>query len=106
MAVACDRLYSYEEDGHMYIGCLERVFGVDIDLEAFRVMDATRRGFGGLRVARTPLPQCWTSVAAAMPHRLPGPCTNPGMGSPVTRPDTAEDDDPRRRVDGRPGPVE
>lgn len=89
----------------MFIGCLERVFGVDIDLESFRALEAGRRGFGGLRVARPPLPRCRTSVEAAMPHRLPGPCVNPGMGSPMTVPDPAHDDDPGR-FDGQPGAVD
>lgn len=106
LASRCDRLYSYEEDGRMYIGCLERVFGVDIDLEAFRELESGRRGFGGLRIARPPLPQCRTAVEAAMPHRLPGPCVNPGMGSPVSAPHSRRDDDPERRIDGQPGAVD
>src|SRR2546430_13066743 len=30
---ACPFLYAYEEFGHTYIGCMQRVFGVEIDLE-------------------------------------------------------------------------
>jgi len=89
LASGCNRLYSYEEDGRMYIGCLERVFAVDIDLETFREIDGSRGRFGGLRVMRDPLPICRTSVDPAMPHRLAEPCVNPGMGSPMAVPGIA-----------------
>lgn len=85
----------------MFVGCLERVFAVDIDLELFRELDGRRQGFGGLRVVRAPLPVCRTSVEAAMPHRLTGKCRNPGMGSPVTTHGTAGADRPPHDRDGR-----
>ncbi len=84
LAAECPRLYSYEQDGRMLIGCLERVFNVELDLEAFRELEATRRGFGALRAVRAPLPVCMTQVDSAFPHRLPGACVNPRMGAMVS----------------------
>lgn len=75
----------------MVVGCLERVFTVELDLERFRSMDASSAGFGGLRAAREPLARCRTSVEPGMPHRLPGRCANPEMNSPMADPDARDD---------------
>jgi len=79
LAAECPRLYSYEQDGRMRIGCLERIFSVELDLAQFRELEESRRGFGALRAVRPPLPICMTQVDAAFPHRLPGGCVNPAM---------------------------
>lgn len=95
---ACDRLYAYEEEGRTYVGCVERVFTVEIDLERFREAQATRVGFGGLRVAREPLPMCQCGIDRTYPHRATGPCSNeefldsapahaPGLRDPAAVPD-------------------
>jgi hypothetical protein len=40
------------------MGCLKKVFGVEIDVELFRHAERTRAGFGGIKAAREPLPMC------------------------------------------------
>jgi hypothetical protein len=73
----CVRLYSYEQDGRTWIGCLEGVYRVDIDLERFRMLQRTKGGFGALRAAREPLPICCSEVERTYEHRSDGPCVNP-----------------------------
>lgn len=67
----------------MRVGCLDRIFAVELDLEQFRELEATRRGFGALRAVRPPRAICMTQVDPAFPHRLPGRCANPQMGALV-----------------------
>lgn len=73
----CSRLYSHEDGGRTWIGCLEGVFRVEIDLEGFRRLQRTAAGFGGLRAAREPLPICRCAVEHTFEHRSDGPCVNP-----------------------------
>ncbi|MDX6401732.1 MAG: hypothetical protein QOF27_2338, partial [Gaiellaceae bacterium] len=49
---ACPFLYAFEEFGHTYIGCMQRVYGVEINLELLRDAEASREGFGGMRATR------------------------------------------------------
>lgn len=74
---SCPRLYSYEEDGRTWIGCLEGVYRAEIDLHRFRLLERTKAGFGGLRTAREPLPVCRTEIERTFEHRSDGPCVNP-----------------------------
>jgi hypothetical protein len=74
---SCPRLYSYEEDGRTWIGCLEGVYRAEIDLERFRALQRTREGFGALRAAREPLPMCRCEIERTFEHRADGPCVNP-----------------------------
>ena len=53
---ACPFLYAFEEFGHTYIGCMQRVYGVEIDLELLRDAEARREGFGGMRTTRRAAP--------------------------------------------------
>lgn len=84
-ASACPRLYTYERDGRRVMGCLDKVFWAEIDVERFTALQRTRAGFGGLRVWRTPTPACHTAVEQTFAHRPHGPCVNPGFldGAPV-----------------------
>lgn len=72
----CLRSYSYERDGHLYFGCMEGVFAVEIDRARFDEMEG-ERGFGGLRVAKEPLPICRVGVERTFEHRPHGACVNP-----------------------------
>ena len=76
---SCPRLYAYEEHGRTFVGCLDRIIGVELDLEAFRAMQRTREGFGGLRATREPHDFCRTDVDAAFEHRGEGICHNPAF---------------------------
>lgn len=73
----CARLYSYEREGRTWMGCLEGVFGVEIDLDGFRRLQRTAAGFGGLRAAREPLGICHSRVERTFEHRGAEPCVNP-----------------------------
>lgn len=95
----CSRLYSYERHGRTWMGCLEGVFGVEIDLEGFRRMQRTAAGFGGLRAAREPLAICRSAVERTFEHRGATHCVNPdfllsGSGDYVVTA-TRREDDPR-----------
>ena len=62
---ACPFVYAYEAWGHTYIGCLQKVFDVEIDLDLLQMAEQRRDGFGAVRARRTPLPMCrWRSARA------------------------------------------
>jgi hypothetical protein len=73
----CPRVYAYEEGGRTYIGCLEKVYTVEIDLELLEEAQRARGGFGALKTARDPLPVCRTEVETTFAHRACGGCVNP-----------------------------
>jgi len=80
---ACPNLYCYEDwQGRRFVGCLERVFAFDLDLDLLE--QATRRGgFGSLRCARPPLPVCRAGVERAYPDREDAlGCVNPEFFEP------------------------
>jgi hypothetical protein len=62
---SCPFVYAYEEFGHTYMGCLQKVYDVEIDLDLLRAAEARRRGgFGAVRAKRHPLPMCRAAVDA------------------------------------------
>jgi hypothetical protein len=63
----CPYLYLYddEESGRRFMGCLNKVFRVEIDVELFREAERTRHGFGGVKLTGMPIPRCRTSVERA-----------------------------------------
>ena len=58
----CGFLYSYEEFGHTYVGCMQKIFDVEIDLDLLQRAEAGRGGFGAVRARRAPLPVCEAEV--------------------------------------------
>jgi hypothetical protein len=60
----CPFLYTYEDErsGRRYMGCLQKVFAVEIDVDLFERAERTRLGFGGVKAMRAPLPTCPFSV--------------------------------------------
>lgn len=66
---ACPFLYAFEEFGHTYIGCMQKVYGVEIDLELLREAEARREGFGAVRTTRAPLPMCRVEVESCYEGR-------------------------------------
>ena len=75
---ACPFLYAYEEFGHTYVGCMQRVFEVDIDLELLLDAQSRREGFGAMRVTNPPLPLCHVEVEACYESRTDElGCLNP-----------------------------
>ena len=46
---ACPFLYAFEEFGHRYIGCMQKVFDVEIDVDLLVAAERTRMGFGAVK---------------------------------------------------------
>ncbi|MDQ3933988.1 MAG: hypothetical protein M3340_05085 [Actinomycetota bacterium] len=63
----CAYLYLYDDEatGRRFMGCLNKVFKVEIDVELFRESERTRHGFGGVKLTGSPIPQCRTAVERA-----------------------------------------
>ncbi len=76
---ACPFMYAYEEFGHTYIGCMQRVYGVEIDLEMLREAEVRGEGFGAMRTTRAPLPMCSVEVEECYGSGRSGElgCVNP-----------------------------
>jgi hypothetical protein len=59
----CPFLYAYEGWGSTWIGCMQKVFDVELDLDL--VVEAERDGgFGAVRAVRRALPLCRVEVDA------------------------------------------
>lgn len=73
----CPYLYSYDDrwEGRRFMGCLYKVFAVDIDVELFEQARATAPGYGGIKMTGEPLPHCPFTVEQAYDHHEP--CVNP-----------------------------
>jgi hypothetical protein len=75
---ACTFLYSYAAFGHTYMGCMHRVFDVEIDLDLVRAAERRRDGFGAVVARRSPLPICHAEVEACYEQRADEVgCRNP-----------------------------
>ena len=60
------------------MGCLQKVFGVEIDLHLLEAAEAGRGGFGAVRSSRAPLPMCEVEVIETYAHRADElGCRNP-----------------------------
>ena len=69
IARACAFVYAYEAFGHTYMGCMQRVFDVEIDLDLLRAAERRRDGFGAVVARRAPLPMCHAEVASCYEQR-------------------------------------
>ena len=75
---ACPFVYAFEEVGHTYIGCMQKVFGVEIDLGLLQKAEEHRAGFGAVKATRKPLPMCRVEVEACYGQRADDlGCVNP-----------------------------
>jgi hypothetical protein len=76
---SCPFLYAYQEFGHTYIGCMQNVYEVEIDLDLLRAAEARRGGFGAVRVVGKPLPMSKVEVEECygMPRSGELGCVNP-----------------------------
>lgn len=63
IAVRCPWLYSHHDrfTGNQYVGCMQRVFRGEVDIEALRAPG----GFGGIKVTGELRPQCQFRVERA-----------------------------------------
>jgi hypothetical protein len=74
----CPFVYAYEAWGHTYVGCLQKVFDVEIDLHLLEAAEVARGGFGAVRATRAPLPMCEVEVVETYAHRIDElGCRNP-----------------------------
>jgi hypothetical protein len=81
----CPYLYLYddEESGNRYMGCMNKVFAVEIDVAVFAEAERTRHGFGGVKMTGMPLTQCRTSVERAYDGAGAAfDCVNPAFYEP------------------------
>ena len=62
VAKACPFLYAIEEFGRRYVGCMQNVFDVEIDVDLLAAAERSRSGFGAVKAIRHPLPMCTTAV--------------------------------------------
>jgi hypothetical protein len=85
---SCPFVYSYEAFGHTYVGCMQKVYEVEIDLDMLRAAEERRAGFGAIRAVRQPLPMCRTEVENTYASRADSTgCVNPEFGElPVGEP--------------------
>ena len=60
---SCPFVYAYEAWGHTYVGCMQRVYAVEIDRDLLQAAEARAEGFGGIRATGAPLPMCKVEVA-------------------------------------------
>jgi len=91
VARGCPFLYAYEDHGHTFVGCMQKVYGVEIDLEMLSAAEARRDGFGAVRALRKPLPMCRAEVEPCYEGRSGDlGCVNPEflelpLGQPTFR---------------------
>ena len=74
----CSYLYTYDEplSGRRFMGCMQKVFATEIDVEMFRAAERTRAGFGAVRLANPPLARCQFSVERAHEGGGASECVN------------------------------
>jgi hypothetical protein len=78
LARSCPFVYAYQEWGRTFIGCMQKVYDVEIDLEALREAQARKGGFGAVKTVRQPLPMCKAEVASCYENRADKlGCVNP-----------------------------
>ena len=78
---SCPFVYAYEEHGRRYMGCLQKVYEAEIDVEMLTAAERTREGFGAVRALRGPLPMCDAAVQSTFSHRESElGCLNPEFG--------------------------
>jgi hypothetical protein len=91
MQRSCPFAYAYEEHGHRFMGCMQKIFEAEIDVEMMNELEQRREGFGAVRATRRPLPMCRSEVDPCYEHRTGElGCVNPEFkelpaGSPTFR---------------------
>ena len=67
VAAACPALYEYDDplSGRRFMGCVHKVFAVEIDVELFAAAERTGSGFGAVKLAAAPRPECGFRVERA-----------------------------------------
>ena len=88
IARSCPFVYAYEAWGHTYMGCMQKVFDVEIDVDLLGELEARREGFGAVKASRAPLPMCHSDISSCYLHRADElGCRNPEFFElPLERP--------------------
>jgi hypothetical protein len=86
--VHCDKVVYPAAWGHTYIGCMQKVYEVEIDVDLLREAESRRIGFGAIKAKRGPLPMCKAEVEQTYELRAEElGCVNPEFSElPVGRP--------------------
>ena len=75
---ACPFLYAFVEQGQTYVGCMQKVYAVEINLGLLREAEGHRAGFGAVKAMRKPLPMCKVEVETCYEQRADElGCVNP-----------------------------
>ena len=85
---ACPFVYSYDAWGATYVGCMQKVYDVEIDLDMLKAAEESKPGFGAIRAMRRPLPMCKAEVENTYGSLVDSTqCVNPEFGElPVGEP--------------------
>ena len=88
LARSCPFVYAYEEFGRTYMGCMQKVFQVEIDLDLLQAAERRRSGFGAVKAKGRPLPMCKVEVESCYESRVDElGCVNPEFNElPVGKP--------------------
>jgi hypothetical protein len=87
LALGCPFLYAHEAFGRRWVGCMHKVFDVELDLALLERSAARPGGFGAIRAVRPPLPICPAGVERAYEQREePLGCINPEFHELPDRP--------------------
>jgi hypothetical protein len=65
------------------MGCMQKVFATEIDVEIFREAERTRAGFGTVRLAGLPLARCAFEVERARETRTSAASTSASSTGPT-----------------------
>ena len=87
LARACPFVYSFEAWGSTYVGCMQKVYDVEIDLDMLRAAERRKAGFGAIRAMREPLPMCHAEIERTYESRVDElGCVNPEFNELPRRP--------------------
>jgi hypothetical protein len=65
---SCPFVYAYEEHGHTYMGCLQKVFEAEIDVEMLAAAERGREGFGAVRALQSTFSQRESELGCVNPE--------------------------------------
>ena len=78
LARGCPFVYSYEAWGHTYVGCMQKVYEVEIDLDMLRAAEARQARLRCDPRVRRPLPMCSAEIEQTYESRAEDlGCVNP-----------------------------
>lgn len=79
VAQACPRLYAHRDGDVTWLGCVDKIFGAEVDAERLAQVEAAHPGFGALVADRRPHDFCPAAIDRTFPARADGPCRNPSF---------------------------